>query len=70
MADKVQETHETCTGTNLDKSPGSKPEHINTGVLNDLYKKQTGVTVSSNPIIARIQREQAIVNNKREKRGT
>lgn len=70
MADNIQETHGTCTSTDLDKTPGSKPEHINTEVLDTLYRKQTGVDISSNPVIARIQREQAIVRDKRQKRGT
>lgn len=70
MADKTPEIHGTCTSTDLDQTSGSKPELINANVLNDLYKKQTGVKISSDPVVARIQREQAIVKDKRQKRGT
>lgn len=69
MVDKNQETHGTCTSTDLDKTPGSKPEHIDVSVLNELYKNQTGTSISSDPVVARIQREQAIVRDKRNKRG-
>jgi hypothetical protein len=70
MTDKTQETHGTCTSTDLDSTPGSRPEHINVSVLNDLHEKQTGVCISSDPVVARIQREQAIARDKRVKRGT
>ncbi len=68
MADKVVETHNTCTSNEkLEKTPGSQKESINVKVLNKLYEQQHGVPVSSDPVVARIQREQAIVRDKRQK---
>lgn len=68
MADKFTgETHGTCTSTPLDQTPGSSPEHINTEVLDILHKEKTGVGISSDPTVARIQREQALVWDKRRK---
>ena len=64
------ETHETCTSTDLDRTRGSRPEHINIDVLNKLHKEKTGTDISIDPVVARIQREQAIVWDKRNKRGT
>lgn len=54
MADKITETHETCTSTRLDKTRGSKPEHISADVLNRLHEEQRGVPISDNPVVARI----------------
>ena len=67
MADKVIETHNTCTSNEkLEQTPGSQRESINVDVLNKLYEQQHGVSVSSDPVVARIQREQAIVKDKRQ----
>lgn len=66
MTDKNPETHYTCTSTSLDKTPGSRPEHISMEVLNKLHEEQTGTPISSDLIVARIQREQAIMRHKRE----
>lgn len=63
------ETHETCISTDLDKTPGSSPEHINKEVLNNLHKIQTGVPISINPAVARLQREQALARDKMKKLG-
>lgn len=60
-------THGTCTSTRLDQTTGSKPEHINMDVLNQLYFEKTGTKISDDPAIARIQREQTIVWDKRRK---
>ena len=68
MSDNIIETHATCTSTPLDRTPGSSPEHINMSVLNELYRNQTGVNVSDDPVVARIQREQALVRDKRNRR--
>jgi len=69
MADKVIETHNTCTGNEkLEQTPGSRKESINVEVLNKLYEQQHGVPVSSDPVVARIQREQAIVRDKRQQK--
>lgn len=65
-----RETHGTCTSTDLDRTPGSSPEHINVDILNRLHQDQTGSAISDNPVVARIQREQAIARDKRQKRGT
>lgn len=58
--------HETCTSTPLDKTPGSAPEKINVSVLNDVYERLYGTPISNDPVIARIQREQALVKHKRQ----
>jgi len=64
---KKIETHNTCTSNErLEKTEGSSRENISTGVLNKLYEKQRGTPVSNNPVVARIQREQAIVRDKRQ----
>jgi hypothetical protein len=60
--------HNTCTSTPLEGHNGSTRESINTDVLNKLYKKQTGTTISDDPVVARIQREQALVRDKRLKK--
>ena len=39
-------------------------------ILNILHERQTGTPISEDLVVARIQREQAIVRDKREKRGT
>lgn len=65
MKDKDVETHYTCTSTPLDKTPGSRPEHINMEVLNKLHEEQTGTPISSDLIVARIQREHALARHKR-----
>lgn len=63
------ETHNTCTSNpRLEQTPGSQRESINIDVLNKLYEQQHGTPVSTDPVVARIQREQAIVRDKREKR--
>jgi len=67
MADKITGTHETCTSTSLDKTPGSVPEHINIDVLNKRYQELFGTPVSKDPVVARIQREQALIKDKRQK---
>jgi hypothetical protein len=69
MPDKIIETHETCTSTDLDKTPGSSPEHINKEVLNKLHESQTGLPISTNPVVARLQREQALTRDKMKKLG-
>lgn len=69
MSDKIIETHETCTSTDLDKTPGSSPEHINKEVLNKLHESQTGVPISTNLAAARLQREQALARDKMKKLG-
>jgi hypothetical protein len=61
------ETHETCTSTSLDRTRGSRPEHINTGVLDNLHRQYTGTRISGDHLTAIIQREQAIARHKREK---
>lgn len=66
---KKTPTHETCTSTSLDSTPGSKPERINVGVLNRLHEKQTGVPISPDLVTARLQREQAIIRHKRGERA-
>jgi hypothetical protein len=68
MTDKNTETHYTCTSTTLDKTLGSRPEHINMDVLNRLHEEQTNTPISSDLAVARIQREQAIMRHKREER--
>lgn len=72
MSDGIKtETHNTCTSNEeLEKTPGSQRESISTDVLNGLYKQQHGAPISSDPVVARIQREQAIVRDKRRQRGT
>lgn len=65
---KIVETHETCTSTPLDKTAGSSPEHIDRDLLNKLHEQQTGIQISDDPVVARIQREQAIVRDKRQKK--
>lgn len=68
MADKIIETHNTCTSNEkLEQTPGSRRENIRVEVLNKLYEQQHGVPISSDPVVARIQREQAIVKDKRQK---
>lgn len=70
MADKVVETHNTCTSNEkLEQTSGSRRENINVEVLNKLYEQQHGVPISSDPVVARIQREQAIVKDKRQHKG-
>lgn len=71
MTDGINtETHNTCTSNKkLEQTPGSQRENINVDVLNRLYEKQHGFSVSNDPVIARIQREQAIVRDKREQRS-
>lgn len=62
--------HGTCTSTPLDRTPGSRPEKIVAKVLDEKYKELYGTSVSQNPVVARIQREQALVEDKRNRRGT
>jgi hypothetical protein len=65
MTDQI---HETCTSTPLDSTDGSAPERINANTLNKIYEKLYGTSVSSDPVVARIQREQALVRHKRQGR--
>lgn len=60
------ETHYTCTSTPLSEEPGSRPEHISTSRLDRLHEEQTGVPISNDPVVAVIQREQALVRHKRK----
>lgn len=65
MNNEEKPTHYTCTSTPLDRTPGSRPEHISMDVLDKLHEEQTGTPISSDLIVARIQREQALVRHKR-----
>ena len=65
MSDKIEQ-HYTCTSTPLDKAPGSRPEYINMDILNKLHEQQTGTPISEDLVVARIQREQAIMRDKRK----
>ena len=53
-------THYTCTSTPLSYTPGSRPEHIDTAVLDQFYLDTHGHPVAEDPTVAIIQREQAI----------
>lgn len=66
MTEKAGLLHYTCTSTPLDKTLGSRPEYINMEVLDKLHEQQTGTSISTDPVVARIQREQAIMRNKWE----
>lgn len=57
--------HHTCTSSNL--SPD--PENIPLKVIDKLVEEKFGVPVSKDPNVATIQREQALVKDKREKKG-
>ena len=59
--------HETCTSSPIASKFGYDSEHLPSDVLNSLHKNQTGTEISGDPIIARIQREQALVRDKRSK---
>ena len=60
-----EETHSTCTSTPLSDEQGSSPEHIFIKRLDQLHKEKTGTKISSDPVVAVIQREQALVWHKR-----
>lgn len=62
--------HYTCTSTPLDQTQGSRPENILAEVLNKRYQELYGTPISQDPIVARIQREQALVGDKRNRRGS
>lgn len=55
MGDKDIETHETCASTPLDKTKGSRPEHINKNLLDQLYEEQTGTPISSDPVASTLR---------------
>jgi len=69
MSKKENLTHYTCTSTPLDKTEGSRTEHISVKVLNRLHETQTGTPISDNPAVAIIQREKAIMRDKRNRKG-
>jgi hypothetical protein len=66
--DKGIRIHDTCTSTPLDGTSGSRPEKINAEILEKLHVQKTGTDLSNDPIVARIQREQALVWHKRGKK--
>ena len=61
----IDETHYTCTSTPLSDERGSSPEHILVERLDKLHFQKTGTPISEDPIVATIQREQALVWHKR-----
>lgn len=65
LPDGEIETHGTCTSTSLDTTPGSSPEHINVQVVDEVFSQLYGFPVSKDPVVARGQREQAIIRHKR-----
>jgi len=67
--DKI-ETHNTCTSNpRLEQTPGSSRENISVEVLNKRYEELHRTPVSKDPVVARIQREQANVEDKRQQKG-
>ena len=58
--------HNTCTSSDLAKTSGvGDMEHLDKSLLDRLFNKLFGHEVSSDPVVARIQREQAIARHKR-----
>lgn len=60
--------HGTCTSSPLEGTAGSVRESIDMNTLDRLHYKQTGTKISDDPVVARIQREQALVRHKRSTR--
>ena len=67
MAEDKKGEHETCTSSPIAKDLGYHPEHLPVEVLNNLYKDLYGTEISSDPVTARIQREQALTRDKRSR---
>ncbi|MBL7036233.1 hypothetical protein ISR94_00075 [Candidatus Microgenomates bacterium] len=57
--------HNTCTSSPLAEELGYDPENLPVVVLNDLHKRQTGTDISRDLVTARLQREIALVKDKR-----
>lgn len=67
MAD--ERTHYTCTSTRLERTPGSRKEHIDESAVDALVKKYFGF-LAKDQFARTIQREQALAKDKRDERGT
>ncbi|MDO8340840.1 MAG: hypothetical protein Q7T59_02620 [Candidatus Woesebacteria bacterium] len=67
MLEDKKGDHSTCTSSPIANELGYHPEHLPREVLDQLYKKHFGTEVSTDPVVARIQREQALVKDKRSK---
>ncbi|KKR10795.1 MAG: hypothetical protein UT39_C0015G0008 [Candidatus Woesebacteria bacterium GW2011_GWA1_39_21] len=65
MEEKDKFVHYTCTSSALGRQLGDK-ENIPEELVNKLHVEQTGTSISNDPVVALIQREQALRRSKQE----